>query len=182
MPTIITHGVVGALGASLLQSRKQTRRLLFFSVFCPVLPDFDAIGFRLGIPYDHFFGHRGFSHSLVFALLTALVVVGFFFRERASDAWKKAGLILFFFTLTAAHGLLDALTSGGLGVALLAPFDNSRFFFPYTPIRVSPIGITSFFSIRGWQVLQSEFMWVWLPLSLLVIMVKVSKKIKYPWQ
>ncbi len=180
MPTIITHGIVGALGASILRSQKYKRRLLFFSVLCPVLPDFDVIGFRLGIPYDHFLGHRGFSHSLLFALIVALVVGGLFFRGRELAAGKRAGLVLFFFLITASHGLLDALTSGGLGVALFAPFDNSRFFFSHTPIRVSPIGISAFFSNRGWQVMQSELLWVWLPLALIVFLVKALKRIKSP--
>jgi inner membrane protein len=63
----------------------------------------------------------------------------------------------------ASHGLLDALTNGGLGVALLAPLDNSRYFFPVTPIQVSPIGIRSFLRDGGFSVLASEVPWVWLP-------------------
>jgi inner membrane protein len=40
-----------------------------------------------------------------------------------------------------SHGLLDALTDGGLGAALFWPFDESRHFAPWTPIPVSPIGL-----------------------------------------
>jgi inner membrane protein len=58
--------------------------------------------------------------------------------------------------------LLDALTNGGLGVALFAPFSNERFFFPWRPIEVSPIG-AGFFSARGMRVLLSEARWIWLP-------------------
>ena len=39
----------------------------------------------------------------------------------------------------ASHGVLDALTDGGPGVAFLAPFDDTRYFFPWRPIRVSPL-------------------------------------------
>jgi len=66
-------------------------------------------------------------------------------------------------TITATHGLLDALTSGGLGIALLAPFDNTRYFFAVTPIEVSPIGFRRFFSAWGARVMLSEFVWVWIP-------------------
>jgi len=40
------------------------------------------------------------------------------------------------------------MTKGGLGVAFFSPFDNSRYFLPWRPIRVSPIAIHRFFSAR----------------------------------
>jgi inner membrane protein len=69
----------------------------------------------------------------------------------------------YLFFCTASHGVLDALTDGGLGVAFLAPFDQSRYFFPVRPVAVSPIGISEFFSAYGVQILQSEAKWIWLP-------------------
>jgi hypothetical protein len=39
-------------------------------------------------------------------------------------------LIAHFSFVTASHGMLDAMTDGGLGVAFFAPFDNARYFFP----------------------------------------------------
>ena len=71
-------------------------------------------------------------------------------------------LLLYFFLATVSHGLLDALTNGGLGVAFFSPFDTTRYFFPFRPIQVSPIG-AHFFSARGISVVQSELLWVWLP-------------------
>jgi inner membrane protein len=41
----------------------------------------------------------------------------------------------------ASHGLLDTLTNGGLGIAPIWPFDHTRYFAPWTPIPVSPIGL-----------------------------------------
>lgn len=71
----------------------------------------------------------------------------------------------FFIFATASHGLLDAFTTGGLGVAFFAPFENGRYFFPVTPIEVSPIGLRAFFDARGWEVVQNEFVWIWVPSS-----------------
>ena len=71
---------------------------------------------------------------------------------------------------------MDAFTSGGLGIALLAPFDNHRYFFPYTPIKVSPIGISAFFSDWGIRVLISEFKWVWLPVTGFLVLFKILKR------
>ena len=46
------------------------------------------------------------------------------------------------------------------GVALLAPFDWTRFHAPFRPIAVSPIGVTRFFSARGLAVIASELVWL----------------------
>jgi len=77
--------------------------------------------------------------------------------------------------IIASHGLLDALTNGGKGIALLAPFDQTRYFFPWTPIKVAPLSVKAFFGPWGWTVLKSEWLWVWLPmLGLLLMRMTVS--------
>jgi inner membrane protein len=73
------------------------------------------------------------------------------------------------FLATASHGVLDAMTNGGLGVAFLAPFDRARYFLPFRPIQVSPLGIPSD-AERMLRIARSELTWVWLP-TLLVTMV-----------
>jgi inner membrane protein len=50
--------------------------------------------------------------------------------------------------VVASHPLLDTLTNGGLGCALFWPFDDARYFAPWRPIPVSPIGL-GFFSPYG---------------------------------
>jgi inner membrane protein len=55
-----------------------------------------------------------------------------------------------------SHGLLDALTDGGLGAALLWPFSNARLFAPVRPLPVAPIG-TGMLSSRGLYVVVVEF-------------------------
>jgi inner membrane protein len=77
---------------------------------------------------------------------------------------------ILFFLLTASHGVLDAFTNGGLGIALLSPFDNTRHFFPWKPITVSPIGVKAFFSKWGLAATKSELLWIWLPCSLVVVL------------
>src|SRR5215475_10704893 len=59
------------------------------------------------------------------------------------------------------------MTDGGSGVAFISPFNNDRYFFPRRPIRVSPIGVSRFFTERGLEVLASELLWIWLPSVLL---------------
>ena len=142
------------------------KRVWAIGAFCSVVPDLDVIGFRFGIHYADFWGHRGFTHSLIFAVLlaSAALIVGF---RRGVPRLSRFSLWTYFFLAAASHGLLDAMTDGGLGVAFFSPFDNRRYFFPWTPIRVSPIGVTRFFTHRGLAVLQTELLWVWLPAALL---------------
>jgi inner membrane protein len=158
MPTIFSHPAV-PVTAALMGGRKVSGRLLAAGIIASILPDADVIGLRLGIPYGHMMGHRGFSHSIVFAFFLALL--GSF-----AARWLRSGRFTAFmivFISAMSHGLLDALTSGGLGVAFLSPFSNERFFFPWRPISVSPLSLGGFLNSRGLQVLRSEFIWVWLP-------------------
>src|SRR5437868_5925844 len=148
------------------------KRVWVIGAVCSMLPDIDVVGFRFGIRYADFWGHRGFTHSLLFAAIvaTVAVVAGF---GRASPGLARAWLWLYFFLATTSHGLLDAMTNGGLGVAFFSPFDNTRYFLPWHPIVVSPIFLTRFFSGRGLAVLWSELFWIWMPAGTLVILVLV---------
>ena len=66
-----------------------------------------------------------------------------------------------------SHGILDALTNGGLGIAFFAPFSNERYFLPIQPIQVSTLQVQHFFSEHGITVMKSELLYVWLPLLFL---------------
>jgi len=59
--------------------------------------------------------------------------------------------------------VLDAMTNGGLGIAFFWPFDQGRYFLPFRPLVVPPIGIHSFFSEWGVRVLMSELLWIFIP-------------------
>ena len=159
MASIISHPAIPLALTVAFGSRIVPARLVVFGVVCSILPDLDAIGFRAGIPYGHPLGHRGFSHSIVFALLVGAVSALFHRHLRAS----ARAAFLFTFVSTASHGLLDALTTGGLGVAFFSPFSNQRHFLPWRVIEVSPIGVAAFFSAWGRRVLSSELRWVWAP-------------------
>lgn len=142
------------------------RNLIIAGAICSVIPDLDVIGFRFGVRYDAMLGHRGLTHSILFAAaLGASLTFTLFNNVEVS----RCTIFLFLFLSTLSHPVLDAMTNGGLGVALLAPFTNERYFLPWRPIEVSPIGISRFFSARGLEVLLSELRCVWLPASLLFL-------------
>jgi inner membrane protein len=161
MPTIVTHGFVATLLGKSFAAGRLPARFWLLSVLCSVLPDADVLGFRLGINYEDMLGHRGLSHSLVFALVLSLIVAFAAFPKLPQRSTRFL-LFSYFFAVTASHGILDAMTDGGLGIAFFAPFDNTRYFFPFRPIKVSPIGL-SFFSARGLDVILSELLWVCIP-------------------
>lgn len=163
MPTIITHTAVPlALGIG-LGGKLIPPRLLLAGVAAAMLPDLDVIGLKLGIAYADSMGHRGITHSLLFALVLGLLASAF------SGRLKAAPLVigLFVFVSCASHGLLDMLTNGGLGIAYFWPFSHERYFLPVHFIEVSPLAMDKVLSARGLTVMYSELRWVWLPCVLL---------------
>lgn len=135
---------------------------------CSVLPDIDSIGFHAGVPYGALWGHRGMTHSLLFAAIVA-AALAIVFRRTFSPAWKLGAILL---VIIVSHDVLDAMTNGGLGVAFFSPFDTHRYFFPWRPIQVSPIGVSRFFTLRGLRVLGSEILWIWGPAIALLVVIK----------
>ena len=137
MATIFTHALAAAsLGQAGKADWRKDWRFWYIAVLCSVLPDVDILGFRFGIRYGDLWGHRGMTHSLLFAAVIA-VVMAFRFGFPGAERWK---MMMLLFVITASHGVLDALTNGGLGIAFFSPFNRERYFFPWTPEQVSQIG------------------------------------------
>src|SRR5262245_30879974 len=159
MASVLSHPAVPLALSVALGPERVPPALTAAACAASVLPDIDAVGFAAGVPYGHLFGHRGFTHSLFFAAATALFCS--LFAQRLGATPLMAFLLVF--AAAASHGLLDALTTGGMGVAFFSPFSNERYFLPWRVIQVSPIGVESFFSERGLRILRSELTWIWLP-------------------
>ncbi len=162
MASLFGHGIVGFTLAKVIDI-KQAKWLVMFAIGSAILPDLDVIAFNFGIPYSHPLGHRGFTHSILFAFLWA-IVLAFTIGRRNKIIW-----FLVIFLSTISHGILDAMTSGGRGVGFFIPFDNARFFFPFRKIQVSPIGVEKFFSEWGLQVIYSEFKYIFIPCSIILL-------------
>jgi inner membrane protein len=168
MASLPSHAIAALGLGAFFYKPDISKRLWLAGAVCSVIPDIDVIGFRFGIRYGDFWGHRGFTHSLVFAAVLASAVVFLGFLGGLPNI-SRLSMWTYFFLATASHGLLDAMTDGGLGVAFFAPFDNHRYFLPWTPIRVSPIGLGRFFTSRGSAVIRSELLWIWVPVGALVV-------------
>ena len=146
MPSIVGHFVAGASIAlpfstgDAVTSRTRPGGLILAAGLLAAAPDLDAV-LRGVIPYDHFFGHRGFFHSPAFALLLSVALSSIIFavaRSITAVAWLALSFV--WFLSTASHGILDSMTDGGLGVMLLYPASERRLFLPWTPFYAPPLG------------------------------------------
>ncbi len=176
MPTVFSHSVAALAAGHAVAPNGMPAKFWVASAVSAVLPDLDVVSFAFDIPYDHMLGHRGITHSFSFALGLSLALVLFVFRETPLFSRYWLLLVTYFFVATSSHALLDALTNGGLGVALFAPFSKERYFLPWRPIQVSPIGIDGFLSQRGLRVIASEIQWVWIPSAILVLLATLIRR------
>lgn len=165
MPSFLTHPAVPLAITLGLGRGVVSWRLCAVGVAASVLPDLDVLTIHLGIARGAVLGHRGFSHSILFAMLIAAVCASFF---RSPDS-KFLRSFWFLFISTVSHAVLDAFTTGGLGVALFWPWSAERFFAPIRFIEAAPLSLSRFISQRGPTVLLSEILWVWLPLMSAVL-------------
>lgn len=172
MPTILTHAIAGVAIAQMTAPCSRRGEISLFAAGCAMLPDADVLGFRLGISYSDLFGHRGITHSLLVAAMVA-TAVSLWLKNDSLDGNLRVFLCLF--AATASHGILDAFTNGGLGIAFLAPFDRTRYFFSARPILVSPLNLGAFLTHRGISVLFSEMAWVWTPSIAAVIAARMLR-------
>lgn len=163
----VGHLVIG-LAAGRLHAAKEAPQgrllagMLGFALLS-ALPDLDVIGLKMGVPYAHEWGHRGATHSLAVALLGG-VLVGALVRLLRGPGLRAGAVAA---AVLASHGLLDTLTSGGLGAALLWPLDTTRHFAPWRPLPVAPLGLGAL-SLRGLHVITAELLFT-LPLLLYAV-------------
>ena len=124
-------------------------------------PDLDVLGFALGIPYSDTFGHRGAFHSVAVGIIAGVLFgfIGKLLRQPWLRTTTQACVV------GVSHGLLDTLTDGGLGIAVLWPLADVRLFAPLRPIPVAPLWPAAWFTAHGARVLITELV-LFLPLLL----------------
>jgi len=172
MASAFSHIAIPVCLAIGLKIPKIPKSLIFLGMVLSILPDIDVIAFKFGIAYSSQWGHRGFTHSIVFCAIFSA------FLMPLSSYFKTSKCVVFGFSFISlfSHAILDAFTNGGLGVALLWPFEHARYFAPVAPIEVSPIGIRNFFTARGLEVIKSELFYIWLPCLSLGLLARFTSK------
>lgn len=178
MASLFGHIAVStALGHGLFPQQVRPATLVVAG-FCAFAPDLDVLTFYAGIPYSSEWGHRGWTHSLVFALIWGAAVGWLaqkFVPQSANSTQNNQSLLLWCILSTASHPILDMMTNGGRGCALWWPFSVERLFLPWRPIQVSPMSVTDFFSPWGLQVLASEVLWIGFPCVFLVLLARLLR-------
>lgn len=159
MASILSHPAVPLAIALGLGPKIISPRLLLAAVVVSIVPDVDVYLQQI----TSSIGHRGITHTVLFALLCAVFAVAI-----ARPLQTRRVTAFWFIAVTAiSHGLLDALTNGGAGIPFFWPLSDERYFLPWRVVEVSPMGIVRFFSDRGVSVLISESKWIWLPAGVL---------------
>ena len=124
----------GAIAAA-AAPRRSFRAVAAVCAICAVLPDLDGLR-RLagGTDFSFLGGHRGFTHSVVFAI-GAATVVSLAAAQRLGV--PRLRLFVLIAAATASHGFLDAFTNygSGEGVAFFSPISVERYLAPWQPIR-----------------------------------------------
>lgn len=164
MPTLIGHSIIALPINSLILNRKNSLKMTLVAVLCSILPDIDIIGFNYGIRYASLFGHRGFTHSISFAVLIGITVAIFIvLLDKQPNLKESVSIVASFTLITLSHSCLDAMTDGGLGCAFFSPFSNERYFLPWRPFKVAAIGLHSFLIYEGKSILLEELAYLVLP-------------------
>ena len=151
MATIPTHAFL-AVGLTRALKPDASPGLLARAAAVACVADLDVIGLLWGVPYGAPWGHRGATHSALAAAVLALL------------GGKSYALLLL---AAITHPILDMMTDGGRGIAFVWPFSAERYFLPWRPIPVSPIG-ADFFSRRGLDVIVTELLLIWAPTAALL--------------
>ena len=172
MPTVFSHIAVPVCTAVALGTRRVPLSALLAGMVASIAADFDGLAFKLGIAYGGMAGHRGFTHTLLFAAVLGLV--GWWLAPRWG--WQRGWGYAWIALCALSHSLFDMLTNGGIGVALLWPLDGTRYFSPWRPIEVSPIALRRFFSPRGAQVLLNELLTIWAPLLTAALLMMMARR------
>jgi inner membrane protein len=169
MTTLYTHAVAGLGIAALGMRRRMAWSYWLLAGTLPVLPDLDTLSMT---SYSSIWGHRGYTHSLAFAMMAGLfatVLVGWYLRSRF---WQLAAI---FCAAAASHPLLDMLTYGGNGVALWWPLSAERVG-SWGPIPVADLAM-EWPDPRRSRALQKELLYLWLPLAVLVGLVACMRRL-----
>lgn len=146
--TVFGHAALGATMYGVLRPHTTTTRwglsryaLLLCCLLLPVLPDADAV-MHFWVKYGHALGHRGVSHSILFALVFSIGLAWLLQRLGYAERTRQAlgRMTLVFSLLMISHGITDTMTTGGKSPSLLWPIKSEGVWSPKRFIPVSPMG------------------------------------------
>lgn len=123
----ITQAVLGAAIGEAVLGKKLGAKAALYGAFIASIPDFD-VAFRFFCSsYEMLSIHRGYSHSILFSFLGALLLSVGLKKRSSFKTISYSTIILFTWLCLFTHILLDAFTA--YGTQLFLPFNDTRFGF-----------------------------------------------------
>lgn len=126
----ISQIVLGASCGELVLGKKIGNKALLFGAIGGIIPDLDVfIGdFLYSNKIDSMLFHRGFMHSIFFAIVISCLLAFLIFKlydtgKRRGTTTQKDWIWLFFLSIV-THSILDSFT--GYGTQLFSPFSDYR--------------------------------------------------------
>ena len=145
----ITQAALGAAIGHSLISEKIGKKGALLGAIVATVPDLDVILYLFYDKLEMLSIHRGFSHSLVFSLLGALLIAVLLNRIKWFRNVKFKILLLFSWLCLFTHMLLDTFTA--YGTQLYLPISNKRIGFDsinvVDPLYTIPLLIGLFLSL-----------------------------------
>jgi inner membrane protein len=123
----LTHIALGGCIGELFTDRQFGKKALAWGALAQSIPDIDFVTVLWMGPTEQLIAHRGFTHSILFAILISffLAVVAERFHRPHNISLKK--WILFLGTEIFVHLLIDAFNNYGVG--WFEPFSHTRISF-----------------------------------------------------
>lgn len=108
----LTQIILGAAVAEAVAGRKMGNKAAFWGAIAGTLPDLDVFLMQFYHPIDASLMHRGFSHSILFALLIGPALGWLIHRLYKKRYEQKTWMWLFFLSII-THPMLDIFTNYG---------------------------------------------------------------------
>lgn len=158
----ITQAVLGAAIGKVCLGNKLGNKAIWIGAAIATIPDLDVITLPFLDPLQRLSMHRGYSHSILFCVLLALLLSYLLQRMKMFESLSFSRLLIFHWLALSTHILLDGFTS--YGTLLFLPFSDCRFGFDsinvIDPIYTLPllIGVlvSAFSKNKSWIVQHSN--------------------------
>jgi inner membrane protein len=117
--------VLGACIGDALAGKKIGKRAMLWGALAQSIPDIDFISAAWNHTASNLLAHRGFTHSVLFALLATLLFALFAEHYHKKHQVGYAQWLVFFAVQIGIHLFIDLFNSYGMG--LLEPFSHKRY-------------------------------------------------------
>jgi inner membrane protein len=163
MASLFTHVAVPLIARRAVDvDEKLQRRLGVVAVIVSIWPDLDYATLPFEVRPNDLLGHRGLTHSIFVAIAIGLAASLLFPKT------TRKRMASFLVLVALSHPIIDAFTSGDLGVALFWPLTRARFLSPLPLVATCPVGLDEWLGYWGVLTIANEALYIVTPVALAV--------------